>query len=1291
MKLIATLLLFILSVLSASSQPTGPGGQAKKTEKKYQGLLWEISGNGLSKPSYLFGTMHVSNKLAFHLADSFYTAIKSVDVVALETNPANWQDDYSKPNIFDSRSGDIASNAYKFLEIPNDYLHKSTFALDKYESNIKLAMASEPAMINGMLYRTYNQGADFEEDTYLDMYIFQTGSKLGKKMAGVENFEESEKLVAEAYKDAAKEKRNKSYDNDYSYEDYAKSPYSIEDAYRKGDLDMLDSLEGKQFNSKVFLEKFLYRRNEIQARSIDSIIKSNTSLFVGVGSAHLPGKRGVIELLRSKGYKLRAVRMGERDGQQKDIIDKTRVSVSFKTIEADDKVFSVEIPGDKFYSFSKFGDLNTKQYADMGNGAYYVVSRIKTDGLLLGDNENTVYKKVDSLLYENIPGKILKKTAITKNGYKGFDVTNRTRRGDIQRHNIFITPFEILFFKISGIGDYVLEGVEANRFFNSINIAPYKEANWVNFTPATGGFEIKLPHLPILQKDFGSDRLEYTATDSKENVTYTLMKANIQNYGFIEEDTFDLNLMQESFASSEVIEKQIGSQQGKWQGYPVLDCKYKHKDGTFSTVRYLLQGPNYFVQVAHYTNETKNIKQYFDSFKIVPFIYPEVKLRVDTAMHYTVQSPLFPDGKKQKDMMESLRNLMDGYGYGDEEESMIPEFGVRLIGNDTIGEKIFVVWTKSPKNTFVKDSAKIFSSNDFGFSGSGNKGQSYLYLKKDSGVMAGGMRYLFQQVTDTNSSRTIISKAFYKSGNYFIVMALTDTLTPGSALLKNFIQTFTPSDTVKGESPFIKHNADFFSGFASNDSALHAKALRRLKTIEFDAADVPLLKKIIDTISWKTKDYLQLKQDFIGKFEETKDTNVVDYLKQLYVAAKDTADLQNSVLKCLLGIQTRRSFIAFKDLVITEPPVVTSTSSSSDYDYSSMISKIGRLSKALARLKKNYGENDGNWSELYDTLSLTKNIFPDILQLINLDDYKGQVMELLTTMVDSGYVGAKDYEPYFSKFYAEAKQELKKEKATENQKAIAKAEKANKADSDDEVTATGRSGDTGNELLESYAVLLLPYWDKNPGVATFFSDMIQLKNKQVRFNTMLLLLRNKKTVPDSLLNSYAADDEYRIDLYKGLKKAKLLDKFPAKYNTQASLVRSAIINASSYNNYDTLALLDKMPVTCKNKKGVVYFFKYKNKKEEKKWKILSYGMQPENVKEFNDDNDDFTSGTSYSYSRNDDNKLDETLPVKEQLQKLMKTMLYKTHRSAAQFYGNGYDDGDKDILTERVKTNRFGD
>src|SRR6476619_3536016 len=65
---------------------------------KYPSLFWEITGNGMKKPSYLFGTMHVSNKMVFHLSDSFYTAMQQVDVVALEQNPYFWQRDMMQMN-----------------------------------------------------------------------------------------------------------------------------------------------------------------------------------------------------------------------------------------------------------------------------------------------------------------------------------------------------------------------------------------------------------------------------------------------------------------------------------------------------------------------------------------------------------------------------------------------------------------------------------------------------------------------------------------------------------------------------------------------------------------------------------------------------------------------------------------------------------------------------------------------------------------------------------------------------------------------------------------------------------------------------------------------------------------------------------------------------------------------------------------------------------------------------------------------------------------------------------------
>src|SRR6516164_6612127 len=154
------LLFLLVQVLSLHAQPS--------PEKKYPTLLWEISGHGMKKPSYLFGTMHVSSKMVFHLSDSFYFGIRSTEVVALELDPQLWQD-----QLF--RYQDLQSNLRSFTQgSPNEFLNEKSFQLENYEDQLKAALSEEPTLINGLLYRTVQPRADFEEDTYLDLYIYQT-------------------------------------------------------------------------------------------------------------------------------------------------------------------------------------------------------------------------------------------------------------------------------------------------------------------------------------------------------------------------------------------------------------------------------------------------------------------------------------------------------------------------------------------------------------------------------------------------------------------------------------------------------------------------------------------------------------------------------------------------------------------------------------------------------------------------------------------------------------------------------------------------------------------------------------------------------------------------------------------------------------------------------------------------------------------------------------------------------------------------------------------------------------
>src|SRR5258705_5904550 len=149
MKRSILVLIGILPFLFLQAQP-------KLKDKKYPSLVWEITGHGLKNPSYLIGTMHVSSKLAFHLPDSFYLAVRSAQVVALETNPETWQDDMNKYDFSSATGYNLFAGKYSnYLSMPADYLGISTLRFYKYDEKIEKALYSNPSTINSLLYRTY--------------------------------------------------------------------------------------------------------------------------------------------------------------------------------------------------------------------------------------------------------------------------------------------------------------------------------------------------------------------------------------------------------------------------------------------------------------------------------------------------------------------------------------------------------------------------------------------------------------------------------------------------------------------------------------------------------------------------------------------------------------------------------------------------------------------------------------------------------------------------------------------------------------------------------------------------------------------------------------------------------------------------------------------------------------------------------------------------------------------------------------------------------------------------------
>ncbi len=1160
-------------------------------QNKYQSLLWEITGNGLSKPSYVFGTMHVSNKLAFNLSDSFYHAIRNVDAVALELNPETWQEEMVKMDR-------IKENYSAYVTpIGNDYLTINSFRIQDFVPTLRQALRTEPSTVNSLLYRSYKSREDFEEDTFLDLYIYQTGRKLGKKAAGLEDYYASEKLILEAYGDMAREKKKRIVDLEAQV--IRNILEQVQAAYRNGDLDLLDSLDNLMERSDAFREKFLYRRNEIQADAIDSIIRT-TSLFAGVGAAHLPGKRGVVELLRAKGYNVRPVKMTDRDAKQKAGIDKLTVPVKLIKQSTPDGLISFEAPG-LLYKSDNVNGASRWQFADMNNGSYYMITRLKTYAFIRGINKEGVIEKIDSLLYENIRGNILDRKRVN-DLYPGIDLKAKTRRGDVQRYQIRITPHEIIIIKASGPGEY-MEGDEGDRFFRSIvfnNAQPVQNFSYGNLKI----LKQVIPH--TFQNDL-EGRWEFESTDSIGNSILVIRKSMV-NFDHLDEDTFYLSMMKHSFFNPAIFLKEKEDRFKNVYGRSGMESEIYAHDSAVIKVLYLLNGPDYYAVVVKGEGKPSDI---------ISFVNSESKKSeyVDTIIKVSVKHEIMPDVDQSlraivENNAQAAFNGENSTGYF----SYWPRPRFAVFGDDTTG-RIMIKAQEFPVYFSIRDSVRYWENE---MKNLVEKNDLEISSVKD--IYTSSHRGKVVMLSDTGSSR-VIKKAILLNGNQkYEITALTDSGSRSNSF-ENFLQSFKPSSP--STNIYDSKLPAFFSDLTGSDSLTRARARQSIKSNYYGPEGLPLIMQALNKISLSDRDYFEIKSSLINElgFINDHSGSVVTALENLYLAVKDTIMFQNEVIKALARQKTSESFRVLKEFMVDDPPIFENA-----YEYHSLF--------------RNFS----------DSLKLSEKLYPDLLKLLPLTEYKSHVFDLLATLQDSGFVMQKKYQEFLPQILLEARVSIKKLRHRDNR--IREKELESREE-------PGRIFNTsGNDDLFSQAVLLLPFYDKNIQVKEFFKETVESLDPIIKINGVVLLLRAGKPVPDSILQSIAKDERYRSYFYSKLDKYNLEGKFPSRYKEQEGIARSFLLMENSFDKMDSLELMMKIPATFQNNSGVVYLYRYRIQKGHE-WKIGVSGLQPQ------DSNIIVVNPAFVSLTQT---RINPAKDIKSQLFDELRKMIILSHRSGRNFF-----------------------
>jgi len=262
-------------------------------------LLWEISGNHLSQPSYLFGTMHLLCAADAQLSDSLRLAIAKVKQVYFEIDLDNMMETlgalrYLNMNNNTKLSDLLTEEEYERVK---DYFKKNKTMLP-----LTMMERLKPYFITSLI--TESKFPCAEKDG-MEQVIMKEAKKDSKPINGLETVQfQAGVFDSIPYKRQAKDLL-KMIDSAGVAGD--SSDAKLVEVYRKQDLNKMQEMTAEEEAMGEYLDLLLYNRNANWAKKMPPIMRDAPALFA-VGAGHLGGEKGVINLLRKAGFTLRPMK-----------------------------------------------------------------------------------------------------------------------------------------------------------------------------------------------------------------------------------------------------------------------------------------------------------------------------------------------------------------------------------------------------------------------------------------------------------------------------------------------------------------------------------------------------------------------------------------------------------------------------------------------------------------------------------------------------------------------------------------------------------------------------------------------------------------------------------------------------------------------------------------------------------------------------------------------------------------------------------------------------------------------
>ncbi|MGH1384815.1 TraB/GumN family protein [Kordia sp.] len=261
-------------------------------QKLENSVLWKIEHKDLEKPSYLLGTIHILCKDDFKIPEKVTKAFNETDRLVLEV-------DMSDTKALMAAQKKMMSGGKLTEELSaaqQTYLDN----LLKKEMNMSLQMVNSYTLVT-VYTLLIQQSYDCPLKKMYEVELTSLAKANNKKVAGLETLNGQLDFFAKAYP------KDFLWQQIELYSEYKIAMKEMVTAYKNEEMSKLyEGMKDERFFNKNAAHWMLTVRNTNWSKLMPDMMKKQSNLFA-VGAAHLPGKNGVIELLRKQGYTITPV------------------------------------------------------------------------------------------------------------------------------------------------------------------------------------------------------------------------------------------------------------------------------------------------------------------------------------------------------------------------------------------------------------------------------------------------------------------------------------------------------------------------------------------------------------------------------------------------------------------------------------------------------------------------------------------------------------------------------------------------------------------------------------------------------------------------------------------------------------------------------------------------------------------------------------------------------------------------------------------------------------------------